>query len=73
MRRYRVSHADHLEQPWLVHELLGDFTIEDIWQFPVRLRPDDSLIDFQQVMTAAVRDMGSMSPVALLFRVRALA
>lgn len=70
MVQYRVSHADHLSQPWQVHDLLPDFVVEDVWQFPARLRPDDTLADFRREMFAAVREFSSFGLAGLLFRLR---
>lgn len=70
MMQYRISLEDHLARPWMVHELLADLAIEDVWQFPVRLRPGDSLADFRREMTAAVGTMNEFGAAALLFRLR---
>jgi len=70
MAQYRVAHADHLAQPWLVNDLLDDFAVEDVWQFPVDLRPEDTLADFRREMFAAVRELSSFGPAGMLFRAR---
>lgn len=70
MAQHRIRLEDHLSQPWLVHDLLADLSVEDVWEFPVRLRPGDSLADFRREMTVAVRNMNPLDPAALLFRIR---
>lgn len=31
----------HTSQPWRIHELTGDFRLEDVWELPARGGPDD--------------------------------
>ena len=72
MKQYMISEADHLALPWRVHELLADFDLEDVWRFPLLLRPENSLADFRREMTAAVDHIPRFGAAALLFRIRLL-
>jgi hypothetical protein len=31
----RLPHSAHAEQPWLVHGLACDFTLDEVWEFPI--------------------------------------
>ena len=68
--RYRISESAHKALPWLVHDLLSDVPLEDVWRFPLELGPDDDLETFRREMGAAVEGMGRRSPVAILFAAR---
>ncbi len=38
----RVPNQSHLAQPWQIHDLVADFTLEDVWALPsIGGRPDD--------------------------------
>lgn len=30
----KLPHGAHLDQPWLIHELAPDFSVEDVWALP---------------------------------------
>lgn len=67
----RLENADHLSQPWRIHELVRDFRLEDVWALPVR----GGARDFAAVLTVVGSlDPGSMPSAAtrLLFETRHL-
>ena len=37
----RLANTAHTSQPWRIHELTGDFRVEDVWELPGRGGPDD--------------------------------
>jgi len=70
VRQNRVPPQDHRALPWLAHDLLFDYEVEDVWRFPVRLRPGDSLEDLVGEMRAAVAAMPRFGLTSMLFRIR---
>ena len=37
----RLPNAEHTTRPWRIHELTGDFRLEDVWALPAVGGPDD--------------------------------
>lgn len=37
----RLSNAEHESRPWRIHEIVSDFTLEDVWALPIRGGPDE--------------------------------
>jgi uncharacterized protein DUF2867 len=37
----KLPNAEHERRPWRIHELVPDFTLEDVWALPVRGGPAD--------------------------------
>ncbi len=37
----RLPNAEHESRPWRIHEIVPDFTLEDVWALPTRGGPDD--------------------------------
>ena len=37
----RIPSSRHESQPWRIHELVPDFTLEDVWELPVHGRLED--------------------------------
>jgi hypothetical protein len=50
----RLPNAEHQSRPWLIHDVVPDFTLEDFWALPTRGGPDD----FQDLLDMA----GSFDP-----------
>lgn len=50
----KLPNAEHECRPWRIHELVPDFTLEDVWALPMRGGPDD----FQ----AAIEIAGTFDP-----------
>ena len=45
----RLPEAAHTAQPWLVHEIAGDFPVEDVWELPA---PGGGPDDFPVLLSA---------------------
>ena len=41
MSDLRLSPSDHTSRPWRIHEIAGDFAVEDVWELPGRGEPGD--------------------------------
>ena len=41
MNALRLPPTDHTARPWRVHEIAGDFRLEDLWALPTPGGPDD--------------------------------
>jgi hypothetical protein len=52
----KLPRSAHTAQPWLIHEIAGDFEIEDVWSFRT---PGAGPDDFP-AMLAAMRGAGSL-------------
>src|SRR3954465_13125635 len=39
--RMRLPNAEHTSRPWRIHEIAGDFRLEDVWALPTPGGPDD--------------------------------
>jgi Protein of unknown function (DUF2867) len=65
----RLPDSAHTSQPWRIHELSGDFRLEDVWELPVRGRRDDFPL---VVQTIAAGDPGEGASCAarLLWAIR---
>jgi hypothetical protein len=37
----KLPNAEHERRPWRIHEIVPDFTLEDVWALPMRGGPDD--------------------------------
>jgi hypothetical protein len=37
----KLPNAEHERRPWRIHDLVPDFTLEDVWALPVRGGPED--------------------------------
>jgi hypothetical protein len=61
----RIPNATHTSRTWRIHELTGDFLLEDVWVLPGRGGPDD--------LTRAVELITAYDPArSASFSVRAL-
>ncbi len=50
----KLPNAEHERRPWRIHDLVPDFTLEDVWALPTQGDPDD----FQALLELA----GSFDP-----------
>ncbi|MFB6840514.1 DUF2867 domain-containing protein [Streptomyces sp. NPDC056361] len=66
MRLPRTAHTSH---PWRIHEIAGDFQVEDVWELPVTGGPDD-LERLVRQFTGENRTALSAPVVRTLFAVR---
>jgi hypothetical protein len=39
--RMRLPNTEHTSRPWRIHEIAGDFKLEDVWALPTPGGPDD--------------------------------
>lgn len=66
----RLAKTTYTERPWRIHDIAGDFTIQDMWSFRT---PDAGPDDFP-AMLAAMRAAGGLDkqslPARFLFAVR---
>ena len=66
----RLAKTTYTERLWRIHDIAGDFTIQDMWSFRT---PDAGTDDFQ-AMLAAMRAAGGLDkqslPARFLFAVR---
>jgi hypothetical protein len=46
----RLPDSAHRARPWRIHELAGDFRLEDVWELPTPGGPDDFLRLVRQVV-----------------------
>ena len=61
----RLPNAAHISRPWRIHELTGDFRLEDVWALPTPGGPDDfprlvqlaAALDPSQSPSSAVRSL----------------
>jgi len=69
----RIDHEEHVTRDWRVHDLVRDFELLDVWEYPVRARPPHDLAYFADFTRRAERDLiTGAGPVARLFRLRAV-
>jgi hypothetical protein len=65
----RLARSDHTSRPWRIHEIAGDFDVEDVWRIPGRVAPGEFP---QLVETLSSFDPGESSNAAVraLFALR---
>jgi hypothetical protein len=65
----RLPESAHASQPWRIHEVAGDFRLEDVWALPGRGGPDDfpRLVRF---FTSLDPSRGSSRGARTLFAIR---
>jgi hypothetical protein len=65
----KLSTTAHTSQPWRIHELAGDFRIEDVWALPTPGGPED-FPRLVELMSSFDPGKGSSRPVRALFAIR---
>jgi hypothetical protein len=65
----RLPSTAHTSKPWRIHELTGDFQLEDVWALPTAGGPDD-FTRLVALMAAFDPAKGSSSVVRALFAIR---
>jgi hypothetical protein len=65
----RLPDAAHTSRAWLIHELAGDFRLEDVWALPTPGGPDD-LPRLVEMLAGPVPAPGYPFPVRALFAIR---
>lgn len=66
----QIKESEHYKHDWISHELLKDFEIEDVWRFPVELKSEHQLSNFQEVMKTAMEELEAKGPAGFLFKLR---
>lgn len=66
----RVPNERHLERPWLIHELVADFGLEDVWSLPAIDGSADDFDDAIALMTKGDPAHSSNLPTRWLWQVR---
>lgn len=66
---HRIPEAAHTAQPWLVHEIVGDFRLEDVWELPASGGGPDDFPKLLAVFDAGLEQEASL-PTRLLFWLR---
>ncbi len=65
----RLPNTAHTSRPWRIHELTGDFRLEDVWALPTPGGPDD-FPRLVQLIASADRSRYSSRAVRTLFAIR---
>lgn len=66
----QINTSEHYKQLWLVHDLLADFEVEDVWQFPVKLDKNHTIPQFQNQLFEAMDQLSQKGIPGLLFKLR---
>lgn len=66
----RLRKADHLKHPWVVHGLLHDLRIEDVWKLPVEMHKDQTIEELNEVFAKAVEETANKGLAGWLFKFR---
>ena len=65
----RLPNSAHGDRPWRIHELTGDFRLEDVWALPTPGGPDD-FPRLVELATALDPSNSASGPVRALFAIR---
>ncbi|MEY9931169.1 hypothetical protein ABH926_005816 [Catenulispora sp. GP43] len=65
----RLPEAAHTAQPWLIHEIAGDFALEDVWEMPAPGGGPDDFPVLLAVFDGGLREQASL-PTKTLFWLR---
>ncbi len=66
----QIKKEAHFKNTWIVHELLADFEVEDVWQFPVVLKKEHNIALFQEQLFEAMEKLSQKGLAGLLFKFR---
>lgn len=67
----RLPRTAHTDRPWRIHEIAGDFTVEDVWALPTPGGPDDLVWLVRQTAEGISGGVDGEGPVSrALFAVR---
>ncbi len=67
--RARLPNTSHTSRPWRIHELTGDFRLEDVWALPTPGGPDD-FPRLVQAIASPTSSRRSSRAVRTLFAIR---
>lgn len=65
----RIPNAEHEAQPWRIHEIVSDFTLEDVWALPARGGAGD-FAEFLAVTTSMDPAHSDNAPTRFLWKLR---
>ena len=65
----RLPKSAHTSRPWRIHEIAGDFELEDVWSLPTPGGPDDFHLLVEEFASGDPSQSGS-APVRALFAIR---
>jgi hypothetical protein len=65
----KLPNTAHTSRPWRIHEIAGDFRVEDVWALPTPGGPDD-FPRLMELMTSFDPAHSSSTPVRALFALR---
>lgn len=65
----RIPNSEFTKRPWRIHEIAGDFEVEDVWSLPTPGGPDD-LGRFARGFTAPNTNEISDKATSVLFAIR---
>lgn len=68
--KHKMDNSEHLKHSWLAHELLLDFEIEDVWELPIILNENHTIIEVQKVFTTAIDEISHSGIAGWLFQFR---
>lgn len=66
----QINENKHYQHPWISHELMKDFEVEDVWQFPVELSEKHNIQLFQTEMMEGLAEIQEKGLPGFLFKVR---
>lgn len=66
----KIKNEEHYKQDWIVHHLLEDFEVEDVWQFPVELQTEHTIAIFQAQFFEAMDQLSQKGLAGWLFKLR---
>lgn len=67
----RIPSSVHASQPWRIHEITADFTLEDVWALPMHGGPEDFEVAIRGLVTADFTE-GQSLPSRVLWAARDL-
>ncbi len=65
----KLDNAAHLSRPWRIHEIVPDFTLEDVWALPVRGSAEDFDTLLELIASSDPANADSL-PTRLLWQLR---
>lgn len=66
----KIKNEEHFKNKWIVQDLLSDFAVEDVWQFPVTLQKEHNIALFQAQLFGAMEQLSQKGLPGLLFKFR---
>ncbi len=70
MAKERLPNSAHTSRPWRIHELTGDFRVEDVWALPTPGGRADEFPRLVEAFAAGDPEQGNSRAVRALFAIR---